>query len=116
MTCERVAVGSDGRLLAVFSTSDLPVWFSYDRVQPVEIVVGRSVGYYIPESALVTQDGAEGVYIFKDSTVYFRRIDVIYRGEGYCIAAQKGERGDNYLDLYDILITAGKNLYDGKVY
>ena len=116
MTCERTVEGSDGRFLAILSSNDLPAWFSYDRVQPVEVVVGSTVGYYIPDSALVTRDGVVGVYIFKDSTVYFRRIDVIYRGEGYCIAAQKGERGDDYLDLYDILITSGKNLYDGKVY
>lgn len=116
MTCERLVEGSDGRFIAIFSSSDLPADFSYTRIQSVEIVVGSSVGYYIPESALVTVDGVEGVYIFKDSTVRFRRIDVIWRGDGYCIAAEKSGRGEEYLDLYDILITAGKNLYDGKVY
>ena len=116
MTCDRIAQGEDGRFVAVLSSSDTPAWLSHDRVQPVEIVVGSSVGYYIPESALVSLDGVEGVYIFKDSTVYFRRIEVIYRGEGYCIAAAREARGEDYLNLYDILITSGKNLYDGKVY
>ena len=94
----------------------MPAWLSHDRVQPVEIVTGSSYGYYIPESALTWVDGVEGVYIFRDSTVYFRRIDVTYRGDGYCIAAPREGQGEGYLELYDLLITAGKNLYDGKVY
>lgn len=116
MICERVAQGADGRLVAVFSSDDMPAWLSHDRVQPVEIVTGSSHGYYIPESALTWVDGVEGVYIFRDSTVYFRRIDVTYRGDGYCIAAPREGQGEGYLELYDLLITAGKNLYDGKVY
>ena len=116
MTCERIAEDADGKLLVVLSSNDLPADFSYERVQSVELVVGSVVGYYVPESALVEQDGVEGVYIFKDSTVHFRRIEIIHRGDGYCIVAAKADQGADYLDLYDILITAGKNLYDGKVY
>lgn len=116
MTCEQVSASEDGRFVAVLSSSDMPAWLPQDRSQPVEIVVGSSTGYYIPESALTVQNGVEGVYIFRDSTVYFRRIDVIHRGEGYCIAAPNEGRGEAYLDLYDLLVTAGKNLYDGKVY
>ncbi len=116
MSCESVNAGADGRFVAVFSTSDLPAGFSYTRVQKVEITVGSTTGYYIPESALVELDGVDGVYIFKDSTVFFKKIEILYRGDGYCIAAEQGERGEDYLALYDILITAGKNLYDGKVY
>ena len=116
MTCDAVIPGENGRFLVTFSSNDHPADFAYERVQRVEITVGSSTGYYIPDSALVQQDGVDGVYIFKDSTVYFRKIEIIYRGEGYCIAAARGDREEDYLDLYDILITAGKNLYDGKVY
>ena len=116
MTCQRLIGSSDGRFAAIFSTEDSPAWFSYQRIQSVEITVGSSTGYYVPDSALVQNNGGDGVYIFRDSTVYFRRIEILYRGDGYCIVAEQGERGDDYLSLYDILITSGKNLYDGKVY
>jgi hypothetical protein len=116
MTCQKLIGSNDGRFAAIFSTEDSPAWFSYRRVQSVEITVGSSTGYYVPDSALVQSNGVDGVYIFRDSTVYFRRIEILYRGEGYCIVAEQGERGDDYLSLYDILITSGKNLYDGKVY
>jgi hypothetical protein len=55
------------------------------------------------------------VYIFKDSTVYFRRIEVLYRGDGYCIVAEQNGR-EGYLALYDLLVTSGENLYDGRVF
>ena len=70
----------------------------------------------MPQSALYTVNGVEGVYIFKDSTVYFRRVEVLYRGDGYVIAAQNDDGNDAYLSGYDILITSGKDLYDGRVY
>ncbi len=116
MTCERLMTASDGRLVGVFSSTEIPSDMVYLRVQEVEITLATTEGYYIPDSALWELDGVIGVYIFKDSTVYFRRIDVLYRGDGYCIAAEQGERGDDYLAPTDVLITSGRNLYDGKVY
>lgn len=116
MTCSRLIEGEDGRSVAVFTSDEIPTDFSFLRRQNVEITVGSSTGYYVPASALHTVDGVEGVYIFKDSTVYFRRVEVIYRGDGYVIAAENTDGNDAYLSLYDILITSGKDLYDGRVY
>ena len=116
MTCCRLIKGSDGADVAVFTSDEIPTDFAFLRRQGVEITVGSSVGYYVPESALYTVNGVEGVYIFKDSTVYFRRVEVLYRGDGYVIAAQNDDGNDAYLSGYDILITSGKDLYDGRVY
>ena len=82
-------------------------------------LLGSSVESYIFSqigNAIYTVDGVEGVYIFHESTVRFRRIQVIYRGDGYCIAEESPEGEDSYLSVNDLLITEGKNLYDGKVY
>ena len=114
MVCELLLRHTDGRLVAVFSSNDHPTDMTYLRTQRVEITVGYAKGYYVPESALRTVGGMEGVYIFKDSTVYFRRIEVLYRGDGYCIVAEQNGR-EGYLALYDMLVTSGKKLYDGKV-
>ena len=70
----------------------------------------------VPASALHEVSGVEGVYIFKDSTAYFRRVRVLYRGDGYVIVAQNDNGDEAYLSLFDILITSGKDLYDGRVY
>lgn len=116
MTCERLQTASDGRIVGIFSSIEVPPDLLFLRLQHVEITVATTTGYYIPDSALWEKDGVVGVYIFKDSTVYFRRIDVLYRGDGYCIAAEQEDRGDGYLAESDILVTSGRKLYDGKEY
>jgi len=116
MTCERLLTDVDGSVIAIFASDEVPSDFSYLRVQTVEVEVGSYTGYNVPETAIHVVDGVEGVYIFEDSTVYFRRIEVLYRGDGYCIVAEQGERGDDYLALRDILVVSGEDLYDGRVY
>ena len=106
MTLER----RDGSL-AVFRSDESPDGFAYYRAQTAEITLEEREGFYIPDTALCRVNGQDGVYIFENSTVYFRKIVTVYRGDGYCIAADDSEIGEN-----DILITSGKNLYDGKVY
>lgn len=116
MTCTRVETDDTGRTLVILHSNENPTSFDYLRAQRVEIEVGQCKGYYIPAQALTVQNGVEGVFIFENSTVYFRRIEVLYRGDGYCIAAEQGERGDDYLALNDIIVTSGTNLYDGRVF
>ena len=116
MTCHRVLDSEQDRFAVIFKTGDNPAWLSQARITSVEVVAGSTSGYYVPDSALTVLDGVEGVYIFQESTVRFRRVEVLYRGDGYCVVAEQGDRGEDYLALYDILITDGKKLYDGKVY
>lgn len=119
LTCERVLTGTDGGTVAVFRSDVTPLGFHYLRSQRVEITVGSSNGFYIPQQAYITQNGLPGVYIFEESTVQFRRIEVLYEGDGYLIAAGEDpdpEHDVPYLALNDLMITSGRNLYDGKVY
>ena len=106
--------------LLVFRSDSTPEGFDYHRVQRVEITLDTTEGYYVPESALQmrTVDGEEqeGVFIFKNSMVSFCRIEVLYRGDGYCIVARPDVSEVTELREDDILITSGKNLYDGKGY
>lgn len=116
MRCTRCIARTDGGVIVVLASDEVPSEFDFRRVQKVRIEVGAHTGYSIPETALHTVNGVDGVYILKDSTVYFRRVEILYRGDGYCIVAEQGDRGDNYLALYDILVISGENLYDGRVY
>ncbi len=112
LTLERTAREGD-RLLLVLRSDSLPSDFVYHRAQSVQISLGTTKGYYIPSTALHTVDGVEGVYIFRDSILHFRQVEILYRGDGYCIAST-GEKTE--LSLNDILVTSGKELYDGKGY
>lgn len=115
LTLEKMVTGADS-VLAVFVCESYPNDFLFYREQTVEIAVGESEGFYIPETALVTQNGMTGVYVFEESTVRFRRADIIWRGEGYAIAALPGEGSLTELYENDILIVSGNDLYEGKVY
>lgn len=114
--CTRVIEGADGSAVGVFETRENPSEFLYFRMQRVEITTDLREGYYVPESALRTKDGVSGVYIFQNSTVCFRRIEILYAGDGYYIVAENDGTDKEYLSMYDILITSGKNLYEGRVY
>ena len=109
-----------GEVLLVFRSNSTPAGFDYHRVQRVEITVDTCEGYYVPESALQWRraDGVEeiGVYVFENSVIRFRRIEVLYYGDGYCIVASGEESEITELKKNDILVTSGKNLYDGKGY
>ncbi len=102
--------------LAIFRSDDSPADFVFYRAQAAQITVDTCEGIYIPDTALYTVDGAVGVYVLENSTAHFRRIVILYRGDGYCIAARPEDDARSQLKEYDVLITSGRNLHDGRVY
>lgn len=115
-------VSPDGsqRVLLIFSSHEIPEDFSFNRMQPVEIVRSSHTGYKVPISAVrLADDGRMGVYILIGTTVDFRYVDVILESDGYYIAAPRDPENDpeyyTKLGLYDIIITGGKGLYVGKI-
>ena len=92
-----------------------------DRIQNVSVLLDSRSGYRIPESALYNVDGQEGVYILVGNVVEFRRVTVISRGEGYYIVntyevdlLEKPSSEIPYLNINDMIVTSGNDLYDGK--
>ncbi|MBR7098017.1 MAG: hypothetical protein IKC59_01250 [Clostridia bacterium] len=119
LVCERLIGNGEGGTVAVLRSDVTPLEFRYLRMQSAEITVGSTEGIYIPRQAYVSLGGLDGVYVFEDGTVRFRRILVIYQDEGYLIANYEDNAPEHdaaYLSLNDLMITSGKNLYDGKVY
>lgn len=115
LTLESLQTGN-ASALAVFRSDITPSEFLFYRIQTAEITVCLTEGFYIPSTALHTQNSVEGVYVFKNSIAEFRRIDILYRGEGYCIVARPEDSDLTELSLNDLLITSAEDLYDGKVY
>lgn len=119
LICERLLDNGEGGTVAVLRSDVTPLEFQYLRVQSAEITVGSTEGIYVPRQAYVSLGGLDGVYVFEDGTVRFRRILVVYEDDGYLIASFEDnlpEHEKAYLSLNDLMITSGKNLYDGKVY
>ena len=79
--------GDRAESMLIFSTSEMPKDFTYRRTQDVSIEYAAYHGYRIPLSAVRYYDGMTGVYTLGGGYVLFRQIDVIFEGDGYCIAA-----------------------------
>lgn len=114
-----ISPDTTNRVLLLFSSHEIPADFTFRRMQPVEIVRSSFTGYKIPASAVRLVDGKTGVYILVGSTVEYREIDVLLESDGYYIAAPRDPVNDpeyyKKLDLYDVIITAGKDLHVGKL-
>ena len=110
-------IGHDDALL-IFSCDVMPENFSYLRSQSVDIVTREHVGLRVPGDAVRVIDDVVGVYIVHGGRVEFRRIEILLERDGtYLVSADltAGEDEIPYLALYDEIVTAGKDLYEGKI-
>jgi hypothetical protein len=130
MLLESIRIDEDGEACLIFSCYDLSFGKDLARAQDVKILMKSTTGYRIPEEALQRVDGEDGVYILIGTEVEFRRVTVTLRGNGYYIVntyemdREENELGDAvgnsrseipYLNVNDLIITSGNDLYDGKL-
>ena len=118
LTVERIIeVPAHATALVVFSCDRLLPNFEFNRCQSVKITVDSDSGIYVPKSAVHRVDGIRGVYILRGSVVYFRQIDILYEGGDYYLVREGRESSEElaYLQVNDLIITKGKNLFDGRV-
>lgn len=119
LVCTDVREADGDEVIVILRSDVTPAEFSFLRSQTVELTLGERAGLYIPEQALVWQDGELGVYVFDSGAVSFRRISPAVTREGYLLALVEDPEPDKallYLKQNDLMILSGKNLYDGKVY
>ena len=86
MRLDRVVTSNDDGILLICSSFDMPSEFTFTRVQSVKILMSSVTGYHVPQSAIRTWEGQTGVFVLVGNRVEFRRITVLYAGDGYCIA------------------------------
>ena len=85
-----------------------------NRFAKLELITEKYTGLKVPLSAVrVEKDGAKGVYTVNNSAMKFKKADVIYNDGKYAIIEQKNNK-DNYLLLYDEVVTSDSKCYDGK--
>ncbi|MBQ7320937.1 MAG: hypothetical protein IJW99_02455 [Clostridia bacterium] len=121
MTLDRILTqAGDERCVLIFRTGQMPAGFDYTRRQTVTVGVGETSGLRVPQTAiLVGKDGEMGVYVLDVARVRYRRIEVIWRGDGYVLAREtdrtaEGHENDlGYQEL--VIIGSDEELYDGKL-
>ncbi len=105
----------DEKILFVYRCSFMNEELATLRKVTGKIVIRSYKGIKIPKDAVRFGENEEmGVYIREGNLVKFNRIEEIYSGDSYVIAADKtGTPG--WLAQYDEIITSGKELSNGKV-
>jgi len=112
-------------IIVIFETASIPFDFDFSRKQTIQIVFNEISGIKVPEEAVhivEKEDGssAEGVYIQKGNLVVFRELpknECLAKFDGYYLylePSKRPETGGGKLQLYEDIIVAGKNIYDGK--
>ena len=118
MTLEgRIEANSREESILIFECNRLPDNFSLERCQSAEIELSSIEGIYVPLSAMARVNGVRGVFVLRGSVVHFRKVDIIYNGADYCLVAKSGEGTEDYayLGTNELIITNGKNLFDGRI-
>lgn len=124
MTVEKLGQSDGECRLVVFSCTVMPDGFDFGRYQSFQIRISSVKGYRVPTAALqrvIDKESGEekvGVYILNASVVYFRRVEILAECDGYYIVAECDRSREDYkefLDLNDLIIVSGDDLYDGKI-
>ena len=84
------------------------------RIEDVQIITNEYTGYKINNSAIRTVDGAKGVYVVLGNLIGFRKISVLYSTDKFSIV-NNPDGSDDYIKLYDKVVTKGVELYDNKL-
>ena len=117
MTLDRVIRSvAEERAVLVLSADVMPEDFRFTRFQTARLILEKIQGYRIPDTALHYDDVSYDayVYVLQDGSVRRRDVNVLLRADGYAIVAPPDEEGKTGLWLHDVVITSGKDLYDGK--
>ena len=118
----------DDKVVCVFECDRLDSVVVTERTARFKLVIDSYGGLRVPRKALhYNDDGERGVFIEQGQSLVFKKVEVIYWGEDYIICRQNvykerenedadeyEEIDEDYLKLYDIIVTKGKDLYDGK--
>lgn len=120
----------DDNVICIFECDRLDSVVATGRTARFKLVIDSYGGLRVPRKALrYNDDGERGVFIERGKSLVFKKVDVVYWDDDYVICkqnvikkredAEEGEDNyeeidDDYLKLYDIIVTKGKDLYDGK--
>ncbi len=128
--CDSNLGDENDKVVCVFGCDELNSVVARGRTARFKLVINSYGGLRVPRKALrYDENGERGVFVESGQTLVFKKVEVIYWDDDYVICKQNvmkkhdtsdsddiyDEEIDNsYLKLYDIIVTEGKELYDGK--
>ena len=115
MEVERIGLSEKGRCIVVLSSDRQLSETTVYRSVTVDIIFDIYSGLRIPKSALRMDDGGNTcVYVVEARNAALKYVNIISESGDYYVVEEDTSSTDN-LWAGDEIITAGRNLYDGKV-
>ena len=114
---KKIPAPEQKKVLMVLYCNRLPDNFSFERCMTAQIEYSSYSGIYVPRAALAKLDGMRGVYVLRGNVATFRLVEIVYEGSDYVLVAERddGEGKYYYLGSNELIITNGKNLFDGRI-
>ncbi len=84
-------------VILVLSSGRMPKDFNYMRGQEAKIVTDSFKGLRVPSSSVRVVEGEKGVYTLYGSKVVFKKINIIYDGDGYYLTSDGTPMGNEAL-------------------
>ena len=83
------------------------------RFVDFELICGRYTGLKVPVNAIQVRSDVTGVYVVENSVLRFKEVNVLYKDGNTAIVEQNNTK-DNYLLLFDRVVTHTKEFAEGK--
>lgn len=111
-----ISEAEDGQRVVVLRCDYSLPELSLVRTQKVQLIRRSYTGLKISEQSLhVNEEGQKGVYIQVGSIMQWRPVDILFSKDNYHLVTYD-KSSKNGLQLYDMVIVGGRDLYNGKVW
>ncbi|NMP38189.1 MAG: hypothetical protein GX051_08770 [Clostridiales bacterium] len=110
----KIGNNTDGVCSLILSCNMMNEKLALLRNEKARIIVNEYKGYKIPSESIRMSDSNKGVYVMMGNVAKFKKINIIYSADEYCIVYNP-DGANGYVKLYDEVVTEGTDLYDGKI-
>ncbi len=103
----------NGQTLLQFSCETLTPEVATIRQSDAEIVTRNYTGIRVSRDALRIVDGEKGVYVQFGNLIQFKNVAPLFENDEYMLLPFNSDE-ENEVELYDLIVVEGRDLYDGK--
>ncbi|MEG1687427.1 MAG: HlyD family efflux transporter periplasmic adaptor subunit [Angelakisella sp.] len=101
------------RAMLVIESDAMSVDTVSRRTATVKLGFDDFKGIRFSKKAMRIQDGVKGVYVKGKSAIRFKKVNIVYTGTDFYLSKLDYD-SEEYLNIFDVIIVEGTNLYDGK--
>ncbi len=112
VTLHRIVTdGVSDESVLIFSCNTISSEFMFPKSCDVKVICDSVSGISVPKDAIYYKDNICGVYAVKNNALKFIPVSIAVTDGEYHVV----HTGENGLEMYDRVVTGGKDIYEGKL-